>query len=154
MWRHYFQNTQALVYVIDSNDRDRIAEAKEELFQVTNQDELKDCPILVLANKQDLQNRMTIDEIKTNLDISNFEGKKINILGTCALKGDGLNEAFEWLSQVILGQESANQLLFPFNETIQDVKIIANEMRNQSIDNSWSTYLTNLSSKFINLIGF
>jgi Arf/Sar family protein len=31
LWRHYFQNTQGLIFVIDSNDRERIAEAEKEL---------------------------------------------------------------------------------------------------------------------------
>jgi Arf/Sar family protein len=31
LWRHYFQNTQGLIFVVDSNDRERIAEAEKEL---------------------------------------------------------------------------------------------------------------------------
>ncbi len=31
LWRHYFQNTQGLIFVVDSNDRERIVEAREEL---------------------------------------------------------------------------------------------------------------------------
>ena len=31
LWRHYFQNTQGLIFVVDSNDRERIGEAQEEL---------------------------------------------------------------------------------------------------------------------------
>ena len=30
LWRHYFQNPQGLIFVVDSNDRERIQEAKEE----------------------------------------------------------------------------------------------------------------------------
>lgn len=30
LWRHYFQNTQGIIFVVDSNDRDRVAEAREE----------------------------------------------------------------------------------------------------------------------------
>lgn len=54
LWRHYFQNTQGIIFVVDSNDRDRVVEAKEELQRMLNEDELRDALLLVFANKQDL----------------------------------------------------------------------------------------------------
>lgn len=66
LWRHYFQNTQGIIFVVDSNDRDRIVEAREELQRMLNEDELRDALLLVFANKQDLpvglhENRNLID---------------------------------------------------------------------------------------------
>ena len=52
LWRHYFQNTQGLIFVVDCNDRERIQEAREELSRMMNEDELRDAVILVFANKQ------------------------------------------------------------------------------------------------------
>lgn len=37
---------------MDSNDRERIAEAKEELMRMLAEDELRDAVLLVFANKQ------------------------------------------------------------------------------------------------------
>ena len=54
LWRHYFQNTQGIIFVVDSNDRDRVVEAREELQRMLNEDELRDAILLVFANKQDL----------------------------------------------------------------------------------------------------
>ena len=54
LWRHYFQNTQGIIFVVDSNDRDRIVEAREELQRMLNEDELRDALLLIFANKQDL----------------------------------------------------------------------------------------------------
>ena len=54
LWRHYFQNTQGIIFVVDSNDRDRVTEAREELQRMLNEDELRDALLLVFANKQDL----------------------------------------------------------------------------------------------------
>ena len=34
LWRHYFQNTQGLIFVVDSNDRERIDEAQKELQEM------------------------------------------------------------------------------------------------------------------------
>jgi len=59
LWRHYFQNTQGIIFVVDSNDRDRVVEAREELQRMLNEDELRDALLLVFANKQDLPVRTT-----------------------------------------------------------------------------------------------
>uniref|UniRef100_A0AAZ1XTA0 Uncharacterized protein n=1 Tax=Oreochromis aureus TaxID=47969 RepID=A0AAZ1XTA0_OREAU len=52
LWRHYFQNTQGLIFVVDSNDRERVNEAREELSRMLAEDELRDAVLLVFANKQ------------------------------------------------------------------------------------------------------
>jgi len=52
LWRHYFMNTQALIFVVDCNDRDRVAEARDELHRMLGEDELQNAILLVFANKQ------------------------------------------------------------------------------------------------------
>ena len=52
LWRHYFQNTQGLIFVVDSNDRERVGEARDELHRMLQEDELRDAVILIFANKQ------------------------------------------------------------------------------------------------------
>ena len=47
LWRLYIPNTQAVIFVVDSNDRDRIGEAREELARMLNEDELRDAVLLV-----------------------------------------------------------------------------------------------------------
>ena len=54
LWRHYYTGTQGLVFVVDSSDRDRIDEARQELHRILSDREMKDCLLLVFANKQDL----------------------------------------------------------------------------------------------------
>ena len=63
LWRHYFENTQGLIFVVDSNDRERIQEGAEELQKMLQEDELRDAVLLLFANKQDLPNAMAISEI-------------------------------------------------------------------------------------------
>lgn len=69
LWRHYYQNTDAIVFVVDSNDRDRIDDAKEELQRVLAEDEMKDAVLLVFANKQDLPNAMSREEVVEKLGL-------------------------------------------------------------------------------------
>jgi hypothetical protein len=52
LWRHYYQNTQCLIFVVDSNDKVRVGEAHDELHRMLSEDELREAIVLVLANKQ------------------------------------------------------------------------------------------------------
>lgn len=51
LWKHYYQNTKAVIFVVDSADRDWIDLAKNELHKIVNDEELKDATLLLLANK-------------------------------------------------------------------------------------------------------
>jgi len=51
LWRHYFQNTQGLIFVVDSSDKERIDIAREELQRMLSEEELRDAVLLVFANK-------------------------------------------------------------------------------------------------------
>ena len=64
-----FQNTQGIIFVVDSNDRERVSEAREELQRMLNEDELRDALLLVFANKQDLPNAMNAAEITDKLGL-------------------------------------------------------------------------------------
>jgi ADP-ribosylation factor protein 1 len=104
LWRHYFQNTQGLIFVVDSNDRERISEAAEELNKMLNEDELRDAALLVFANKQDLPNAMSVAEITDKLGLHQLRSRKWYIQSTCATSGDGLYEGLDWLSNVLSGK--------------------------------------------------
>merc|ERR1712167_478908 len=69
LWRHYYQNTQGVIFVVDSNDRDRVGEARDELHRMLNEDELREAQLLVFANKQDLPNAMNAAEITDKLGL-------------------------------------------------------------------------------------
>jgi len=98
LWRHYFQNTQGIIFVVDSNDRDRVVEAREELQRMLNEDELREALLLVFANKQDLPNAMNAAEITDKLGLHSLRQRAWYIQSTCATSGDGLYEGLEWLS--------------------------------------------------------
>ncbi|KAI8822187.1 ADP-ribosylation factor [Fimicolochytrium jonesii] len=98
LWRHYFQNTQGIIFVIDSNDRDRIGEARDELQRMLNEDELRDAVLLVFANKQDLPQAMNPSEITDKLGLHALRQRQWFIQAACATTGDGLYEGLEWLS--------------------------------------------------------
>merc|ERR1712205_226974 len=98
LWRHYFQNTQGLIFVVDSNDRDRAAEARDELHRMLNEDELRDAILLVFANKQDLPNAMNAADLTEKLGLQQLGRRTWYIQGTCATSGEGLYEGLDCLS--------------------------------------------------------
>merc|ERR1712038_1080590 len=69
LWRHYFTGTNGIIYVVDSNDRDRTDVAREELMKMLSEDEMRDAVLLVFANKQDLPNAMTAAEVTQKLGL-------------------------------------------------------------------------------------
>jgi len=98
LWRHYFQNTQGVIFVVDSNDRERIAEAQDELQKILQEDELRDAVLLVFANKQDLPNAMNAAELTDKLGLHSLKNRRWYIQATCATQGHGLYEGLDWLS--------------------------------------------------------
>lgn len=101
LWRHYYTNTQGLIYVVDSNDRERIEENREELHKMLAEEELRDAVLLVFANKQDLPGALTCPEITDKLGLHTIRGRTWFIQSTCAVRGDGLYEGLDWLSKSV-----------------------------------------------------
>ncbi|CAG9460939.1 unnamed protein product [Pedinophyceae sp. YPF-701] len=96
-WRNYFEQTDALVYVIDSSDRKRLDETGEELARLLEEDKMQGIPVLVLANKQDLMHAMAPDEIADLLNLFSIREHPWQIQPCSAKTGDGLREGMEWL---------------------------------------------------------
>ncbi|KAI9764007.1 MAG: hypothetical protein M1840_008955 [Geoglossum simile] len=101
LWRHYFQNTQGIIFVVDSNDRDRAIEARDELQRMLNEEELKEAVLLVFANKRDLPNAMASTEVTEKLGLTNVTTRNWYLQSTCATSGDGLYEGLDWLTKAL-----------------------------------------------------
>ncbi|OCL01011.1 ARF/SAR superfamily protein [Cenococcum geophilum 1.58] len=99
LWRHYFSGTQGLIFVVDSNDRDRMNEAKTELARIIQDREMKDALLLVFANKQDIPGAMQVQEVVDKLDLNKTAKDHIwKVEPSCATTGAGIFEGLAWLS--------------------------------------------------------
>ena len=98
IFRHFFNNIQALIYVLDGADGARFDEAREYLLSFLKEDELRDASLLVLVNKQDLPGAIGAEDASHLLQLSCLPGRRYHTMPCCALSGDGLNEALEWLA--------------------------------------------------------
>tara|TARA_B110001469_G_scaffold99593_1_gene96613 strand:+ start:1464 stop:2078 length:615 start_codon:yes stop_codon:yes gene_type:complete len=100
-WRCYYPNTQAVIYVVDSSDVERIQTSKNEFHAILDEDELRDAAVLVYANKQDLPGALSDLEITSALELGDIKNREWAIVKTSALKGEGLWEGMEWLVNVL-----------------------------------------------------
>lgn len=100
-WRCYYSNTDAVIYVVDSVDKDRMQTSREELHAMLEEEELKDAALLVFANKQDMEGALSAAEVADALGLSTLKNRQYSIYRTSALKGEGLTEGLDWLVNII-----------------------------------------------------
>ena len=102
LWKHYFSNTEGLIYVVDSSDKERISESKDELFWILDSDDMENVPVVVLANKQDIPNAYKPHEVCEKLGMNSIKrDRKWEVQGTCAVTGEGLYEAMDKLAALV-----------------------------------------------------
>ncbi|PJF19258.1 hypothetical protein PSACC_00933 [Paramicrosporidium saccamoebae] len=115
VWDVGGQDKIRIIFVVDSNDRDRIGDARDELMRMLNEDELRNAVLLVFANKQDLPNAMSVAEVIEKMSLSSLTTRKWHVEATCATTGEGLYEGLGcWNS----GKSSRNS-----GESSQDWRI-------------------------------
>merc|ERR1712141_210973 len=109
LWRYYYANVDGIIFVVDSNDRDRMDNdngyddnAKEELHRMLAEDELRNAAVLVMANKQDMSQALSVRTITDKLQLNTLKNRDWFIQGTSAQTGDGLYEGLDWLSETML----------------------------------------------------
>ncbi|KAH7697824.1 ADP-ribosylation factor 1 [Aphelenchoides avenae] len=95
------EGAHAVIFVVDSSDRDSIAHARQALDRLISTDCLRDPVLLVFVNKHDLPNAMVADEVSKSMRLETMRLRRFRVLATCAATGEGLSEGFEWLSDQI-----------------------------------------------------
>eukprot|EP01098_Paradermamoeba_levis_P006191 TRINITY_DN2574_c0_g1_i1.p1 TRINITY_DN2574_c0_g1~~TRINITY_DN2574_c0_g1_i1.p1 ORF type:complete len:177 (-),score=39.53 TRINITY_DN2574_c0_g1_i1:72-602(-) len=101
LWKHYLQKADALIFVIDSVDKERIGEAKEELQDLIAQEELSQAAILIFANKTDVAGALPASEVAQQVGILNEKQRKWKVQASNALTGAGLYEGLHWLNNIL-----------------------------------------------------
>ena len=97
-WRCYYPNTQAIIYVVDSSDVERIGTSSEEFHALLEEEELKDAILLVFANKQDLPGALSDAEVAEQLGLSSIKNRTWSIFKCSALSGEGITAGLDFLA--------------------------------------------------------
>lgn len=102
LWRPYFSNTKAVIFVVDSADQERLEEAKQELTHLLAEEGLSDAILLVLANKQDQPLASSPVEITDRLGLNLLcQGRTWNVQSTSGTISQGIYEGLDWLATQI-----------------------------------------------------
>ncbi|KAL3269760.1 hypothetical protein HHI36_008820 [Cryptolaemus montrouzieri] len=103
LWDKYYAESHAVIYIVDSSDRDRIDESKETFDKVIASENLKGVPLLVLANKQDIPECMGVREVKPifNKNAHLIGKRDCMVMPVSALTGEGVDEGIRWLVDCI-----------------------------------------------------
>lgn len=104
-WRCYYANTDAIIYVVDSCDHERIGTSGDELRAMLAEEELKDAFLLVFANKQDMEGALSAADISEKLGLTELRGRQWSIYKCSAKTGEGLTEGLDWLVNTISGKK-------------------------------------------------
>jgi GTPase SAR1 family protein len=91
----------ALIFVVDSVDEDRIQLGRKQLEELLENECLKDAALLVYANKQDLHNAFSAEEVSQRLGLHLLDNREWYVKESSAVGGDGLYEGLEWLLQAV-----------------------------------------------------
>ena len=105
LWKFYYENTDGLMFVVDSSNIDRIEGAAGELKKLLAEEQLKDCPVLVYANKQDLNSALDYSEVTKRLGMGEFKGRTWVVKGASATTGQGFKKGLDWMASELLKKE-------------------------------------------------
>ncbi|CEH14069.1 adp-ribosylation factor-like protein 5a [Ceraceosorus bombacis] len=92
-----------VVFVFDSTDRERISVALQELHRVAGDEQVQTAPLLIFANKQDVQGCLNPAEISDALNLTALRLRDWHIQGCSALTGKGVTEGLDWLAARLAG---------------------------------------------------
>merc|ERR1712100_80098 len=100
-WRNYFDDTDVLIYVIDSADQKRFEETGEELAELLEEAKLKGVAVLIYANKQDLHTAAKASDIATGLNLHTIRERAWQIQPCSAVTGEGVKDGMEWVIKTV-----------------------------------------------------
>ena len=113
VWKDYFPAVDAIVFLIDACDRGRFSESKAELDSLLTDEQLSNCPVLVLGNKIDRPGAASEDELrqifglygqttgKGKVPRSELHGRPLELFMCSVLKRQGYGEGFRWIAQYL-----------------------------------------------------
>ncbi|KAG8004075.1 ADP-ribosylation factor-like protein 3 [Nibea albiflora] len=104
-WKKYLENTDLLIYVIDSADKKRFEETGLELSELIDEENLKGVPVLIFANKQDLATASPASEIAEGLNLHTYRDREWQIQACSAVSGEGVQDGMNWICNNIVNKK-------------------------------------------------
>jgi ADP-ribosylation factor protein 1 len=107
LWKHYLYNNDAVIFVVDAADLERIGEAKQALHLIFEAEELADTKLLVYANKQDQPGAVSAEELREQLELAEVTKNPTHVQACVATTAEGVYEGLDWLAKAVTGELSS-----------------------------------------------
>lgn len=123
--RLYYPGTDAIIFVVDSTDRDRLEIARDEFERTLGEEDLDGVPVLLFCNKQDLPNAMDPKEIACQFGVERYRKRAtvarrfrhtVIVQGCSAKTGCGTWEGLDMLTRTLLYEENECNKNIPLKE--------------------------------------
>ncbi|KAJ9518642.1 hypothetical protein QJQ45_018662, partial [Haematococcus lacustris] len=101
LWRHYFNATDGLIFVVDSQDKERLGKAAQEFSAIIQDPLMLNSAILVFANKQDMKNCLSPAEVCEGLGLPALKHRRWHVQSAVATRGEGLYEGLDWMASTL-----------------------------------------------------
>ncbi|XP_062594396.1 uncharacterized protein LOC134255848 [Saccostrea cucullata] len=104
LYRHYYSNNDALIFVVDSSDEDELERAKEELMRHLSETELQNMPLAIAFHKWDKHKHMTISKMQDAFGVSGIrKSRPCEAFATSVICDDGmeLKRMLYWVYEVV-----------------------------------------------------
>lgn len=101
LWEEYCSNSNVILYVIDSSDQEAVAASESQLGNLLSDENLKNIPILVIANKQDLPEALSSDDIMARLNLQNVSERVVKLFCASAKLKTHVNDIVQWICNEI-----------------------------------------------------
>lgn len=96
-WKNYYEDTDGVIFVVDSCDRLRLADCRNKLKEILVEERLLGATLLVLANKQDVPNALSLEAISEYLELDSIRSHHWKIFPSSAIVGTNIFESVNWL---------------------------------------------------------
>lgn len=122
-WNSFHQDTAAVVFVVDSSDKRRVNEARRELENTLRSEQLRNRPLVLLANKQDVNGALTVTELKDKFHLRKICSDRDWFVQPCsASTGFGVDEAFRRIVQMVKLPRDSAAMKDNIKETVQYIR--------------------------------
>ncbi|CAO3670587.1 unnamed protein product [Umbelopsis vinacea] len=105
MWERYCRGVNAIVFVVDAADHDKIDAARSELKSLLEKPQLSSIPVLVLGNKNDLPSALNVDELIEILNLKTITNREVSCYSISAKNQVNIDITLQWLIKKGKGQK-------------------------------------------------
>ncbi|XP_051142542.1 uncharacterized protein LOC127259327 isoform X2 [Andrographis paniculata] len=110
IWEKYYEEAHAVIFVVDAACPSRFEESKSALEKVLQHEDLQGAPLLILANKQDLQDALSTDELSRYLDLKKLDERLYTYQTISGYDGLGIKESINWLLDAMESSKRTERL--------------------------------------------